>query len=96
MIRTDRIYPVPLKPASGIASWNGWPEDVVKTLKFWNSGDCWATQGKRIGAGLSFRGWGVFKCTDCKAFCEPQKNGTAIFNGDELCDECLIARARAA
>lgn len=96
MSRSDRIYPVPLKPASGIASWAGWPEDVVKTLKHWNSGDYWATRGKVSGQGLSFRGWGVFKCADCEEFCEPQKNGTAMFNGDELCDDCLIERARSA
>lgn len=80
------IYPVPLKPASPIRSWRDWPEDVVDLLKHWNGGY----------RGLSFWGHRVFKCPDCEQFCEPQKYGTATLHGVEICDDCLIARARAA
>lgn len=81
-----RIYPVPLKPASPIRSWRDWPEDVVEILKWWNGGH----------RGLSFSGHGVFKCPDCERFCEPQMYGTATIHGVEVCDDCLIVRARRA
>jgi len=80
------IYPVPIKPATKINGWNGWPEDVVETLRHWNRGH----------RGLTFsRAGNVFKCTDCAAFCEVHIHGGAVLNGDPLCDDCLIGRARA-
>lgn len=92
---SDRIYPVPVKPASGINSWNGWPDDVRDTLRHWNGGH----------RGLSFRRSAtgsifepsvcVFKCVDCEQFCAAHRHGAAVFKGDWLCDDCLIARARA-
>lgn len=81
------IYPIVLKPPSGITTWNGWPADVVDTLRRWNR------RGDRHS--LSFSGHGVFKCWECKAFCEPQKYGTAVLDGNQVCDECLIDLARA-
>jgi hypothetical protein len=84
--RGARIYPVPLKPASSILSWDGWPEDVVERLRHWNGGH----------RGLSFGGGRVFKCPDCARFCEPQRYGTATISGVEICDDCLIERARRA
>lgn len=99
----DRIYPVPVKPASNISSWSGWPADVVDTLRQWNSGR--GVPGRRR-ASLSFRqtlsgsffdpSVSVFKCTDCAEFCKPHGHGAAVLGGDWLCDDCLIARARAA
>lgn len=89
---SERIYPVPLKPKSGITCWSGWPDDVVETLRKWNR------QGK-----LSFRGSQVFKCIDCALFCEPQSFTAAMLRYKthgkwhklgNVCDDCLIARAR--
>ena len=79
-----RIYPIPVKPPSGIVSWRGWPDDVRDTLLRWNA-----------GKGLSFHTWdGVFRCEDCAEFCLQRL--TARMRGALVCDDCLIARARAA
>ena len=101
----DYIYPVPIKPASRIASWGGWPEDVRPTLWAWNHGDERPLHDHKRISRLSFRrslrgslyepGVHVFKCTDCEEFCAPHRNGAAVLDGDWLCDDCLIARARA-
>jgi hypothetical protein len=81
----SRIYPVPVKPASSISTWDGWPDDVREIIRDWN---------RRCG--LSFAGHGVFKCWDCEEFCQAQAGGAAVFRDREaLCDDCLIARARA-
>jgi hypothetical protein len=80
-----RIYPIPLKPASPIKTWDGWPDDVRAIIRDWNH-----------RCGLSFVRGPVFKCADCEAFCEPAPNGDAVFRGTlHLCDDCVIARARA-
>ncbi len=75
--------------------WGSWPDDVRPILESWNAGP----RAKRKEYGdhsLSFRRWlGVFKCWDCARFCEPHANGAAVLDGDWLCDDCLIARARA-
>jgi hypothetical protein len=78
-------YPVPTKPASGIQSWEGWPDDVRDIIRDWN---------RRCG--LSFVRGRIFKCDDCGEFCEPAAHGDAVFRGTlRLCDDCVIARARA-
>ena len=82
------LHPVELKPASSIRSWRDWPPDIVETLRWWN--------GRHGAHKLSFRGWQVFKCPDCEWFCEPQKYGNASLGGVDICDECLIERARTA
>lgn len=88
----DRIYPVPVKPPSAINSWPGWPEDVYETLWAWNHRKVEAGQ---LVSRLSFgRRTGVFKC-DCGEFCLPHRGGAAVLDGVPLCDDCLIARARA-
>lgn len=99
----DRIYPVPVKPASKIGTWSAWPADVVETLKMWNGGR--GVPGKRR-ARLTFRrtssgsifepSVNVFKCEDCSAFCKSHSCGAAVLDGAWLCDDCLIARARGA
>jgi hypothetical protein len=81
-----RLYPVDLKPPSPIRDWSGWPEDVQPILRAWN---------RKGGAHrLSFKGWRVFKCPDCEAFCAPQPNGTCVLDGEDICDYCIIERAR--
>lgn len=79
----NRIYPVPVKPPSGITNWGQWPDDVESIIWRWNK-----------GKGLTFA-WPrerVFKCTDCEQFC--QQLNAACLRGDMLCDDCLIERAR--
>lgn len=78
-----RIYPVPIKPDSGITNWGQWPADAEPVIWRWNK-----------GKGLTFKGSGVFKCTDCNLFCV--QHNRASLRGDLLCDDCLIGRARAA
>lgn len=80
---SDRIYPVPLKPASGISTWSGWPEDVRDLLHGWNH-----------GAGLTFVRGGIFKCARCEEFCETHEHGRVEVRGVPYCDDCLIALAR--
>jgi hypothetical protein len=87
---SGRIYPVPVKPPSAINTWSGWPDDVRDTLRSWN--------GKGSSHRLSFIWYGassVFKCTDCEEFCAVHRHGAARLDGDWLCDDCLVARARA-
>jgi hypothetical protein len=106
MVYGAPIYPVPVKPPSGINSWEGWPHDVVRVLKTWNSGQGLRGPGKVTRRHhLSFRRsqtgsifephLTVFKCVDCLQFCKPHGSGAAQLDGDWLCDDCLIARARA-
>lgn len=85
--RRGRIYPVAVKPPSGIGTWNAWPEDVHDTLREWNR-----------SKGLSFvRTANVFKCEDCEAFCRAHEHGAAVLRDRTwLCDDCLITRARTA
>lgn len=78
-----RLYPVPVKPASTIANWNGWPEDVRDTLRAWNG-----------GRGLTFVRGGIFKCEGCEAFCESHTHGRAELKRVPYCDDCLIEKAR--
>jgi hypothetical protein len=87
-MRRDRIYPVAIKPKSAITTWGGWPDDVRDLLHVWNR--------YASAHSLSFRRSGnVFKCMDCEQFCEPAESGAAVLDGDWLCDDCLIQRARA-
>lgn len=82
------IYPVAVKPPSGISSWDGWPDDVRDTLWAWN-------HGYPKDSRLSFR-WTsrrVFKCPDCDEFCVQPL--AAELDDVLLCDDCLIARVRA-
>lgn len=86
------IYPVPIKPASAISTWRGWPDDVRDVIWDWNHG---GLHGHRRISRLTFkRSSGVFKCPDCNAFCRAHAHGAAVLDGDWLCDDCLIARAR--
>jgi hypothetical protein len=71
------------KPASGIANWNGWPEDVRETIRAWNN-----------GRGLTFVRGGIFKCDGCEALCESHQHGRAELKGVPYCDDCLIEKAR--
>lgn len=90
---TERIYPVRVKPASGIGRWGQWPQDVEQLLRWWNK------QGRltfrRTATGSIFDPQvNVFKCEDCSEFCEPHAHGAAVLDGDWLCDDCVITRAR--
>lgn len=95
MVYGGPIYPIPVKPYSGISSWDGWPDDVVRVLKTWNSG-----QGLRLSFRRSLTGsifgvhLSVFKCVDCEQYCKPHPFGAAVLDGEWLCDDCLIQRAR--
>lgn len=102
-MKSDLIYPVPVKPATGINRWGDWPQDVEPVLLSWNSGP--RSRRKEYGDhSLSFRrslrgsifepSMSVFKCVDCSEFCEPHAHGAAVLDEDWLCDECLIGRAR--
>lgn len=90
MRRSDRIYPVPVKPRTNINRWRDWPEDCVQAIKRLVRG--WYSTG------------GVFKCSDCSEFCQPHPHGVPHLGSARdgrdcttiLCDDCLIARARAA
>lgn len=89
-----RIYPVPIKPATDINTWSGWPVDVVETLRKWNRG---RLSFRRTQTGSIFEpDVATFKCVDCAQFCKAHRHGAAQLDGDWLCDDCLIARARAA
>lgn len=83
------IYPVPVKPRSGIVSWEGWPADVRATLAEWNRG----TRARPMKLTFSSSG-GVFKCFRCDAFCESHATA-ANLNGDFYCDDCMIRLVRA-
>lgn len=80
---SDRIYPVPVKAASRINSWGAWPFDAEPQIREWNHGH------------LTFVRGPVFKCVDCAEFCQSHTYGAAVLDGDWLCDDCLIVRARA-
>lgn len=94
MSRSTRIYPIPVKPPSGIWGWPAWPDDVRDIIWRWN---------KSHEVGLSFvRSSATFKCVDCGEFCVAHPNGAAVFKAHSStehqewsCDDCLIARARA-
>lgn len=80
----------PVKRRSDIKNWGQWPADVEPIIRDWN-------KRKR----LSFIGSGVFRCVDCRQLCEPQPYGTAAFRSKrsydrikQICDDCLIKRAR--
>jgi hypothetical protein len=79
------LYPLPLKPATRINTWTAWPPDVEPILRDWH----------RNRGHLTFTRGPIFKCVDCTRFCEAHQHGAAVLKGDWLCDECLIARARA-
>jgi hypothetical protein len=81
------IYPVAIKPPSGIRRWQDWPDDVRPVLERWN----------RQKGGLSFGNDRVFKCADCERFCR-ERFGCVFARWSEspeyVCDDCMIARAR--
>lgn len=82
---SDRIYPVPIKPASDIYTWSKWPADVEPILRHWNRGH----------RGLTFARIGIFKCTVCEEFCDSHTYGAAVMKGKPFCDDCIISEARA-
>jgi hypothetical protein len=79
-----------VKPASAIESWPEWPDDVRGLLMEWNRG----SRDRPIK--LSFHRCRLFDCADCSARCEGASSGAASINGQLVCDDCLIERARAA
>lgn len=79
------IYPVPIKPETEIRRWAHWPDDVRPILEGWNK-----SGGEHT---LSFYGSHVFKCPDCAEFC--RQHNSAHLDRVPICDDCLIARARA-
>lgn len=81
----ERVYPVPVKPASDIQHWGQWPDDVRQTLRDWNK--------SRVRR-LRFTHVGVFKCQACQQFCKSHTYGAAVLDGDPYCDDCLIDVAR--
>jgi hypothetical protein len=85
----ERIYPVPVKPPTNIKSWGGWPDDVRPILWKWNHGHPGESRLR-----FTNNGFDVFKCPDCQEFCK-QPLGAEL-DGDFICDDCLIGRARAA
>lgn len=96
-MNSERIYPVPIKPPSGITNWGQWPTDVEPTLLLWNR------QGKLSFGSHEGHGPRVFKCPDCGEFCEHRMTPFVRTNrekkrgwgfGTHICDECLILRAR--
>lgn len=87
MRSVERIYPIKLKPASKINSWYQWPGDVRGILHEWNK----RKEGNRLS--FPYNNF-VFKCIDCKEFCEPHSTTTARLDGDFICDDCLIKKAR--
>lgn len=87
----ERIYPVSVKPTSGITNWGQWPDDVEPTLRKWNGS---GGHNHIFRSRLSFSWFSdVFKCPDCQEFCRQHK--PAQLDGDLICDDCLIDRARA-
>lgn len=106
MIYGRPIYPIPIKPYSGISTWEGWPDDVRRVLKTWNSGmglrgadkatrRHWLSFRRSLSGSLFSPHLSVFKCADCSQFCKPHPSGAAVLDDDWLCDDCLIDRARA-
>ncbi len=80
------IYPVAVKPPSGIKTWSGWPDDVRPVISRWN----------HEKGGLSFCNSRLFKCPDCGEFCR-EHNGCVfdrLREPEYVCDDCVIARAR--
>jgi hypothetical protein len=90
-----RIYPIPVKPPSGITNWGQWPQDIEPVLKWWNAKSRPRPEGVERHA-LSFGGSSrnTFKCPDCEQFC--RQGSTARLDEVPICDDCLIARARSA
>lgn len=77
---------------SRIASWAGWPSDVVEALRTWN-------KDRRLRfVGMDTIGrippQPTFKCPDCERFINPSGSTAAKLDGALVCDDCVILRVR--
>jgi len=85
------------KPASDINRWGLWPADVEPKLRRWNSAE---TSKPRLtfNRDAYYRGpdqkLRLFVCADCGESCEAHIYGVAELDGDLLCDDDLVVRAR--
>jgi predicted RNA-binding Zn-ribbon protein involved in translation (DUF1610 family) len=69
---------------SRILSWEGWPEDVVEIVRYWN-------RDKRLRFNYTSL---TFKCPDCSRFVNAKGSTAARLDGAYVCDDCVIRRAR--
>lgn len=81
---------VRFKAASGIKTWDGWPDDVRNLLKSWNSGEhhhlsfrCKTTPNE------------ISYCIGCQEWFDADST-FAYVKGVPVCDDCLIVHARIA
>ena len=84
---------------SSIRSWNGWPEDVVETVRRWNhkSGGHNLTFGYLPQITRSDTGFNqvTFKCVRCDGFFNAHGSTACVLDGKYHCDDCIIRLARA-
>lgn len=77
---------------SRIASWDGWPADVVDVLHGWNKDRRLRFVGmdtiSRVPPQASF------KCPDCERFINPSGSTAAKLDDALVCDDCVILRVR--
>jgi len=88
MIETSWPQLVPQK----ITNWPGWPADVHDVIWKWNHD---GTLSFRYASRPRINGVPYFKCYDCARFIQIRGADRCMWNGQPLCEDCLIARARA-
>lgn len=94
--KTRELAGVPVHYASRVASWDGWPVDVVDVLLAWNG------QRRLSFVGADFFGFRYatgflqlsFKCSDCGGFFNASGSTACRFDDRLVCDDCMIRRAR--
>jgi hypothetical protein len=90
------IAGVPVKCQPAVRGWGGWPEDVVDTLRRWNSNSkSLSFYGMDYWGGLA-TGFAKFseKCTECGDFFNNSGTTACWLKNRWVCDDCIVALAR--
>jgi hypothetical protein len=67
-----------------VKSWEGWPADVLETLRAWN-------RLRELSFPYVSR---VFSCPFCEDYIDHRGTTCCRLNGTLICDDCLVAKAR--
>lgn len=74
-----------------IRSWADWPKDVHDVIWEWN-------RKKKLrfnyGSRTKINSIPYFQCFDCRRFIQLRGADRCVLNGQSLCEDCLIDRAR--
>lgn len=78
---------------SAIKDWSGWPDDVVEVVRAWNRAHRLRFVYPHEIYEALFPSC-IFRCRGCSRFIDPAGSTACRLDGEVVCDDCVIDRAR--